>query len=202
MKPESQRIDTPCTACELHEHCYTVGMNPIGPNKAPLKIFLDCPPAQDDIRHKFGESNIAKFLHWMLKRNGLKEEDYQVAFTLKCTIPKKFLTKKAQKWESIEACTPFRIASLQNAKCVLAMGELSVMAFLDQPLKKVVHCIWPSQEIKGLSIAASYAAGYPLAEGKAAEAVQMARIMWLAAEKAGLKPFYNPDAGQFDFNIF
>lgn len=202
MKPESQRIVTKCTACVLHQHCYTVGMNPVGPPDTALRIFLDSPPKEDDMRHKFGASNISRFVRWMMLRNGLKEEDYQIAFTLKCAIPKNFLTKKENKQECVRACSKFRIASLQNAKVVLAMGELSVMAFLGKPLKKVVGCFWPSREISGLTIAASYAAGYPLAEGKAGESVSMARIMWMAAEKAGLKPYFNPDAGLFDYNIF
>lgn len=200
MNPSSQRIQTACTACELHEHCYTVGMNPIGPENAPLMVFLDCPPAEDDMRHKFGESHVAKFVRWMMNRNGLKEEEYRVAFTLKCSIPKKTITKKVQKYEVIDACTPHRIASLQNCKCALVMGELSVLAFLDQPLKKTVNCIWPSQEIKGLSVAVSYAPGYALQNPS--QSVGMARLMWLAAEKAGLKPYFNAEAGQFDYHIF
>lgn len=201
MNPNSQRIFTACTACELHEHAYSVGMKPVGRDDAPLKVFMDAPPKEDDMRHAFGQSNIAQFVTWMLARIGLKEEDYQIGFTLSCAIPKNFLTKKEQKLECIDACTKFRIANLQKTKCVLAMGELSALAFLNQPLKKVVHCIWPSGEVKGLKIAVSYAPGYPLTKEGAGESVAMARLMWYAAEAAGLKPFHNPKVGLFDFNI-
>lgn len=212
MNPVSQRIETECTACVLHEHCYTVGMNSIGPIEAPLKIFLDAPPKEDDQRHKFGESNIAKFVRWMMARNSLKEEDYQICFTLKCAIPKNFLTKKENKLECIDACAPHRIASLQNTKCVLAMGELSALAFLGLPLKKVVHCFWPMKTlpwfapalqahivVTGASVGVCYAPGYAIVDPS--EAVSMSRMMWMAGEKAGLKPAFNPKAGFFDFQV-
>lgn len=194
----NQVIQIPCKECHLHLTCQTVGMNSFGSDEAPLKIFVDCPSKEDDQRHVWGKSRQAEFLKWLCKRISLKEEDYQVSFTLKCHIPKKVLTKKIDKLECIEACTPFRLASLQNAKAILTMGELSCLAFTGMELKKRVNCDWKSVETPA-RIFTTYAVGYALE--KPAETVGISRMLWYASANAGLRPAVDSSVPQFDYEV-
>lgn len=202
-----QIIHTNCTKCVLHKTAYTVGIHGYGNPKAPLKIFMDMPHMVDDRTHEVGESKPFKLLQWLLKRLSLKKESYYVDFIIKCCPPKAF--QKWKKWEkqlSIEACTEHRIASLQGAKAIVAMGELSCLAFTFSDLKRKAEARWcPAEpEVKKIcrALYVCYSPGACIGEkGDAGVCVGISRILFRAATEAGLNPKVDLNVPVFDFEV-
>lgn len=196
-----QVIETKCTACFLCKTAYTVGMQgKVSERENKFKIFLDYPSQEDDMRHEFGESRTSRFLVWMMRRNSIDDRDYDVFYTVKCALPKKnSLPNNERKWEVIDACSPLRLANLQNPPyTIVTMGDISCLAFLRESMPKKIHCDWKSPEKLG-RVFVAYSPGYGLK--KPAESVAMSRQLWFAAEHAGLKPKLNRSIKMFDYEV-
>lgn len=195
-----QVIETECTACHLHESCHTVGMNgqyDSLDDESKFKIFLDYPSQEDDAKHRFGESRQARYLLWLLRRMSLKEEEYEIHYTLKCFVPKNVLKRNDQKWECIDACTKHRIANLQSPPyTIVTMGDISCLAFTGKSLKSQVSGFCRTEFGR---IYVSYAPGYGVTSPS--ETVGISRQLWIAAEHAKLKPKVNLSIKDFNFEV-
>lgn len=199
-----QQIETPCTKCFLHKKCYTVGMQGKVPEgeESRLKIFVDHPSQEDDMRHEFGEGRTSQFLVWLMRRLSIPDKAYEIRYTIKCAPPKNALPNNERKWECIDACSPLRFANLQNPPyTIITMGEISCMAFLHESIKKRVHCMWrsPESQLQRSKVFVAYAPGYGLKSP--AEAVSMSRLLWSACEAAGFHPKVNLKLKDFDFQV-
>lgn len=193
----NQRIQTPCTACLLHKTAHTVGMVGHSNPTARLKIFLDSPSTEDDMRHKFGESRQSRFLLWLIKRNSLPLDKIEISFTLKCFVPKNTLKKKEDKLTLIDACEPLRIASLQKGDTVLTMGELSCLAFTGDSLDKRINTDAKCGHFYRVFV--TYAPGFAIKSPS--ESVGISRMLWNASVHAGMKPKVDLKVQQYDYEV-
>lgn len=194
---KNQRIQTKCTACHLHKTAYTIGMLALPNPTAKLKIFLDYPSTEDDMRHKFGESRQSRFLLHLIKRNSLPLSDIDISYTLKCCVPKNRLKKKDDKFECIDACEPLRVANLQKGDTVLTMGEISCLAFTGDPLDRRINT--DSKCGHFYRIFVTYAPGYGTVSPS--ESVGISRMLWLASVNAGMKPKVDMSVTPFDYEV-
>lgn len=196
-----------CQNCHLSETCRTVGMQGYGDPKASLILFLDSPTFDDDHKGRFGFSDSTKLLSWLIQRAGLSlREGVRIEYTLRCAKPKRSLSTKAARAECIEACSEYRFATLQTLKpkAIVAMGAISCEAFLAgcaHGKKEGWH--WETREKSIASIVSrtwvTYSPGYAIE--KPAEVGRIYRVIFRAAEAAGLKPQFNPNVKPFPFEI-
>lgn len=199
----AQVLHLPCTRCELHARAYTVGMNPIVGASPKLAIFLDTPSKEEDMRHRLGFSRGLELVRWLLARNGISEGEVLISHVLRCHKPDKTGTKKFEKQAFIEACSTHRFALLQTyrPKALVAMGPIACEAFLHTEPKDRDGEKWKPVEPEVAAIVdkvwATYNPGYGIQDPT--ECVGLSRVLWRAAEDAGLKPYFNKDIKPFDF---
>lgn len=191
-----------CKRCQLCETANTIGLaGHIGSNPV-LAIFLDFPNWEEDKRHKFGYSRGTKLITWMLDRMSVGLDNVAIQFTLRCHKQDKQLSSKASRLAAIEGCSIHRFALLQKIKpkAIVAMGKISCEAFLDgaQHGDKEGTSWKPAEKQVTPRIWVSYAPGYALQSP--AESPGIYRVLWRAAEQAGLTPKTNLNIPVFDYD--
>lgn len=160
---------------------------------APLQIFVDAPSSQDDEFATYGSSRVSRLMLWMLEKCSLQPEEVGLNFTIRCCTTS--LKKKIEKEKSIEACAPYSDETVQNAKSLLGLGELSAKRLTGQSLDRVVY--QEHKKILHCPVYIGYSPGYLLQ--KVGETVDVVRMIWWAAKTAGLNPKVNTELADFDF---
>ena len=192
-----------CTACSLHQKAYTVGMSPLVGENPQIAIFLDYPSKEEDQRHRLGFSRGLELVRFLLARNGISEGEVLFSHVLRCYKPDKVLTKKWEKQEAIDACKKHRFALLQTyrPKAIVAMGPVACQAFLHTEPKDRDGEKWKPVEPEVAAIVDKVWATYNPGSGiqDPTECVGLSRVLWRAAEEAGLHPYFNRDVNPFDF---
>lgn len=196
-----------CTKCLLHKTAQTVGMDgPLQSSSVKLLIYVDCPTEEEDKKHKAGSSENIKMIRWLLERMSVQPEDVSIQFTLKCFKPKNALTKKEERLSAIQACSIHRMEDIkrQSPIAIVSMGSIGCEAFFggaqlktkegtksnphDKEIKTIVNQVWQAYS-------PAYATQSP------AESLRLYRVLFRAAEDAGLKPVHNPNVKPYEFNI-
>lgn len=197
-----------CVACSLHKTSLTVGMDgPLQSTSAKLLIYVDSPTEEEDKKHKAGSSKNIKMVRHLMDTMSLDPKDVSIQFTLKCFKPKHALTKKEERLQAIKACfehTSQQIRQLVSVKSIVTMGAASCEAFFggaqlktkegtksnphDKEIRAKVNQVW-------IAYAPAYADATP------AETLRLYRVMFRAAQQAGLNPVFNPNAKPYDYNL-
>lgn len=196
-----------CKLCELSEsaHPRSVCLKGEGTGIARLLIYMDTPTLVEDRRHRGFVSDGASLLHWMLNRMSVNLNHVYFDYILKCYPGKsKLYSKKAYRLNYIEACSFYRVATLQHIRpaAVIGMGSRCCEAFLgSEKVALYEGTDWTPMEplmrdyIDRIFI--TYSPAYALESP--AESVSIYRTLWAAAEKAGLKPRFNKYLKAFDY---
>jgi len=161
---------------------------------AALAIYLDTPGMMEDKRHRGFVSDAAEFVRHCLRRMGIDPASVWMDYSVKCYPARKMPGKKQDRFDVIWACSEYRIAMLQslpNLRSIVAMGALSNEVFTgsatiganagaeweprEQWLRELIEHVW-----------VSYSPGFVLE--KPSESGAIFRVLWKAAEEAGLNP--------------
>jgi uracil-DNA glycosylase family 4 len=170
-----------------------------------LLIYLDAPTLVDDRRHRPFVSEAASLLRWFCARMSLDMSKVYMDYILKCyPVGSKDYGKKPHRLSYIEACSVYRIATLQQLKpkAVIGMGSKCCEAFMgSDKVGNFEGTSWTPLEplmrnfVEKVFI--SYGPAYALENP--AETVSIYRTLWAAAEAAGLQPEFNKNLKQFDY---
>lgn len=185
--------DPSCEECELHKRAKSVCLPSQGPKNCKLAIYLDNPTFLDDKRGKSFVSENAEFVKFCLKRMSIDPATVYMDYIVKC-YPKKLPGQKADRMACVNACSKYRFASLQalkNLKAMVVLGSLGCETItmskeigtkagaewepLSSMMKKYIKHVW-----------VGYSPG--MLSEKPAEAGAIYRVIWKAAEEAGLNP--------------
>ena len=192
-----------CRRCQLSNYAKTVCLQGLGnTDTAQLAIFLDAPMFDDDMRGRPLQSEPGRFLLNMLARMSLTTEQVYIDYTVKCWSGKKMPSQKAERLQCIEACSYYRFATLQNMpqlRKILVMGRLSLEALNGaSEIGKFEGESWTPREPELKVYGEAWVTFSPayLTEKKA-EIPNVYRVIWKAAEEAGLTPRTNLEAPHF-----
>lgn len=194
----------PCKGCVLHTTAKTICIRPHIGNNPVLAIFFDSPNKEEDQRHKFGVGDAFKMVEWLLARMSISLDNVLISHVLRCHCGNKQLTKKAERSEALVACRTHRFDLLQTHQplAVVAMGRFACEAFTngaDVGKREGTHWSCTESEIKDVCsrVWVTYSPLY--ARESPTETVTLSRVLWRAAESAGLKPKTNLNVKPFDY---
>lgn len=163
-----------------------------------MAVFVDQPTWMDDMRNRPFVSSSGDLLKHFIARMGIHPDYVYLDYTVKCGAGKFIPKQKSDRLVCIEACSKYRFATLQmmpNLKSIVAMGRLSLEAFTgNSELARFEGMAWGASEPRvrdtGVDkIWVTYNPSYLLPpQGKPAETPEVYRVLWRAAEAAGLQP--------------
>ncbi len=180
-----------CTKCLLHKFARTNCFQPRGSSNPKLLIRLDYPYIDDD---KGGQSKATKLLLWMIKRMSLSLEQIAIDYILKCHKPKQQLKKKPERLEAIRQCKSNDNLSIKP-KAIVLMGSIACESKFPDQLKNREGAYWFDNPRVFVTYSPAYAIETP------SQIVGIYRMIWWAAEYAGLNPKFNPQIKPFNYDI-
>lgn len=194
-----------CADCCLASRVQSVCLPSIGDKNCKLAIFLDHPSTLDDRRGRSWVSDNARFVLYCLERMSVSVEEVFLDYIVKC-CPGKMPGKKADRMACVNACSQYRYAALKQLtklKAMVVLGALGSEAMTQEQhvgqragvewtptglfMKRYVDHVWV-----GLSPG--------VLKEKPSEAGAIYRVIFMAAEEAGLSPHVAKIA-PFDFQI-
>lgn len=196
-----------CTRCQLSSFANerSVCLKGRGSKDAALLILLSAPSVVDDRRHQSFVSDEADYLDNLMKRMSIDRSSYYLDYVLKC-YPKtcKAFGTKAHRQQMIEACSIYRIATLQfvKPKAVVLMGSTACEAVMgSEKVALFEGTDWIPREPKMREFVdkvwITYSAAYGLQDPT--ESVGIYRVLLNAAIDAGLSPRYDNKLIQYDY---
>lgn len=171
-----------------------------------LAIFLDSPNFMDDKRGRSFVSDNAEFVKWSLRRMTVDLEDVYLDYIVKC-YPGKMPGKKDDRMACVRACSQYRFAALQklpHIKAVVALGSLGCETFtMVKEVGKKAGADWePISPVMRQHIDRIWIGMSPgVLKEQPSEAGSIFRVIWMAAEEAGLKPVVNQDVKPYPFEV-
>lgn len=183
-----------CQRCVLSSHAHAVCLRGLGNrDTAQLAIFCDAPMWDDDMRRKPFVSRAGEILLNLLGRMSLTTEQVYLDYIVKCWSGKKMPKQKAERLQCVEACSFYRFATLQNMpnlKKIVGMGTLSLEALTgSSEMKHFEGESWTPREVELRQFGEvwiTYSPAY--LDEKPAEIPNVYRIIYTAAQQAGLDP--------------
>lgn len=201
-----QVIHKKCSLCKLHKSARTVCINGFGAENPKIIVFLDNPPIEEDRRHKSGISKYAKLVIWLFKRMSIDSSSFRIEYTLRCHAEEKDIKTQKDFKPKVDACSSHQLAILQkhSKAIVIGMGKLSCYALLGSDKHGDYEgmkwsMIRTSIKIKRwqqtwITYSPAYAFQTP------SETPRLYRVLFAAAEEAGLNPLFDPNVKPFDFD--
>ena len=187
--------DPNCQDCRLWRGAKNVCLPSRGPLEASLAIFLDSPSVVEDKRGRSFCGDNAEMLDFQLRRMGIDPRTVYVDYILKC-YAKKYPGKKHEKRECFDICSQYRFATLQdmpNLRTVCGLGTLACEALIgSKAIGDYAGSKWEPCEpamrklLNGDGVWIGYSPGYAI--HSPAEGGAVFRVLWKAAEEAGLNP--------------
>lgn len=146
---------------------------------APMAIVIDCP----------GDTLAEKLLMWLVYKLSLTGNDVWVEYTFKCPVLKQ---KKKELQGCHSTCWEAYPRSLEHCKSIVIAGSWSSSFVGGRQLKDMHGKKDPNSELWFV-----YSFKYLLMNP--AECLDTSRVMFRAAEEAGLQPKYNSSIANFIF---
>lgn len=205
----NELINHNCRRCELSSYVKTVFLQGLGdPDTAALAIFVDAPMWTDDRAARPFVSDGGQLLLNLLGRMSLPIESGKVYldYILKCGAGKKMPKQKCDRLKCIEACSFYRFATLQNMpnlKRIVGMGKITLEAMTGaSEMGEFVEESWTPREIELRQYTPHVWMTYSPAYGieKPAEIPSIYRVLFKAAEEAGLDPKPNLSYPHFNWD--
>lgn len=172
-----------CKACSLSSRS-TNCKRGFGNSAAPLLIYITSP----------GYKKAEDLIVWMILKMGLSEKDVYIDYILRCPAPSGSKTKTSSKKTRlpiIETCTKLW-PTFGRGQEVVTLGNIPYEAFSDR--SKVSG--YEGRYDKDNEVWCGYGLDYCLQNP--AEALRVWRLIYKAAEKAGLQPKHT-DITLFEF---
>lgn len=171
-----------CEACQLSKECGKLNAMPgWGNPEAKLVVMLDAP----------GDALAEKLLVWIFRKLSLTSEDVWVDYLSRCAIPKK-PAKKLMKHAYDKCWTAFPRLAVTNCEALVVCGQWCNELLIGGKMKNQV-----GRKNEETGIWAAYSMKYLLMNP--AECVVTWRVIFKAAEEAGLSPKMNMSEPMFDF---
>lgn len=195
-----------CEDCVLHKKAKHVCLPSIGTQDAVLAIYLDYPSFLDDRRGRSFVSDNGEFVKYCLKRMSVKLEDVYLDYIVKCA-PGKMPGKKEDRMACVRACSQYRFAALQklpHIKAIVGLGSLSCETFtMVKEVGKRAGADWePISPIMKQHVDHIWIGISPgVLKEQPAEAGSIFRVIWMAAEEAGLNPEVDESVKPYDFDV-
>lgn len=191
-----------CQLCSLHmtANPKSISLKGRGDKDATLLIFLDAPSLVEDRRSKSFVSDGAEYLDHLMALMSIPRNTYYLEYILKCyPKPCKDFGKKAPRQAMIEACSRYRIATLQfvKPKVIVCMGTTACEAVMgSSKIGEFEGTKWTPNEPLTREFVDKVWITYNPAYGleAPAEAVGIYRVLFTAAQEAGLNPVWNNKA--------
>lgn len=199
--------DDRCVDCELHRKAKHRCLPSWGtPDLCKLAIYLDHPSAVEDKRGRSFVSDNADFVQFCLRRMSVNIEEVYLDYILKC-YPIKLPGKKPDRMACVSACAQYRLASLEDLphlRAVVGLGSLACETFTGvkeiglkagvswEPISPIMRQLCPTIWI-------GYSPGS--VREKPSEAGAIYRVIFRAAEQAGLNPKPNLSIKPYEFVI-
>lgn len=189
-------FETPgCTDCWLGHKAQNSCLPSIGSGPScRLAIYLDHPNVVEDRQNKSWVGRNAEFVLWCLSRMGVELENVHLDYVVKCYPPNKLPGRKPERMSCVSMCSQYRnetLPELPNLKAIVMLGNLGCELITGSnqigawqgskwpPLGFIMKQIVPEVWI-------GYSPGFVLE--KPSEAGGLFRVLWRAAEEAGLNP--------------
>lgn len=198
--------DSSCTDCVLHRTAKHRCLPSQGSTSCTLAIFLDSPSYIDDKRGKSFVSDNAEFVKYCLRRMSVPIEMVYLDYIVKC-YPKKLPGQKADRMACVNACSQYRLASLQQLtrlKSLVVLGSLGCETFtFEKQIGLKAGADWEPVSPLVRKIVPRVWVGYSpgVLEKKPSEAGAIYRVIYVAAEEAGLHPQVNQSIKPYEFPI-
>ncbi len=171
-----------CTKCDLGSQCPKT-QNAVpgwGNPLAKLVIVLDCP----------GDHLAEKLLVWLCQKLSLTADDIWVDYTFKCPIESRLRKELHERYFST-CWNVFPRPEVQNNHTLVLMGNYSISLLAGAKTKDI------QGRKAGTGAWCCYSLNYLLMNP--AECVTTWRVLYKAAEEAGLKPRMDMKLGMFKF---
>lgn len=202
-----------CRLCDLHRSANkrSVCLKGSGGDHPKLMLFLDHPNIVEDKRGRGAVSEGVEFLRWCFRRMSIDRADVYIDYVLKC-YPSgnnkiiKEMKNKAKRQSFYEACSSYRIATLQllKPKAIVVLGAKSCEAFLGgDKLKDWEGTTWiPDEPFVREYIDEVWVSYSPFHALKSpGESVEIFRVLWHAAIDAGLNPKIDKTVKPHDYGF-
>lgn len=175
-----------CKLCALSSYSRN-NIKGYGNVNAPLVIYHGTPLQGEE----------EQLLLWMLLSMSLTEKDVYVDWILRCPEPRvkknSPISKKKDRLHCMKVCTTYHPCVHLLSQQIVAIGNIAFEAFSDH--SEVGKFQGRYHEEYG--VWATYSLAYALMS--AAESLDIFRVLWRAAEVAGLRPIRNKSIRPFEF---
>lgn len=171
-----------------------------------LAIFLDYPNTVDDRRGKGFLSQAGLFVDFCLQRMSISPSLVYLDYNVKC-YPGKLPGVKSERMGIVAACSQYRVAALQdmpNLAAVVMLGSLGCeITTGSKTVGGRAGAEWEPAGVYMKQLVRHVWIGYSpsMLSEKPSEAGSIFRVIWKAAEEAGLKPKVNLTIKPFEFDV-
>lgn len=185
--------DKDCTDCELHRYAKHRCLPSLGSSSCKLAIFLDHPSVVEDKRGRSWVGDNANFVNFCLKRMSIDPESVFRDYIVKC-YPVKLPGAKAERMACVAACSQYRFESLKelsSLKAMVVLGSLGCETITHhKTIGDKAGAEWQPVSLLMKQYISHVWIGYSpgLIKEKPSEAGSIYRVIWRAAEEAGLSP--------------
>lgn len=201
------QINPKCTACKLHEFASPKSVCLCGRNtevEKALVVFTDHPDYFADHSQAPYKLDVRNILDWMFQRMDVDPGMVAYEYTLRCYPQKSLPTTKAARAVCIEECAEYRFASIAKLKpkAIVALGQTSLEAFtgktrIGEYEGRKIHCWEPVVRDYCDNVWIGYSINYILVSPS--DTPRVFRVLYRAAEDAGLSPKLNPKIPPFQW---
>lgn len=194
-----------CNACKLGSVCdhRSRGLNGLRSNKRKkLVVFTDTPDYFANHAHAPYKLDVRKMLDWLFARMSVDPEDVAYEYTLRCFPAKELPSTKAGRAVCIEECALFRFRALDRIrpKAICVLGNVSLEAFTGRTKigdheGRTIPCWEPVVRDHCDHVWVGYGINYILVSPS--DTPRVFRVLYKAAEEAGLNPRLKPNVPPF-----
>lgn len=207
MPSNKNQIRSDCKLCPLHQYAKNSSVCLRGRihedrSKTRLVIFSDYPDYFADNASKPFALETGRILDWFLDRMSVDRTRVAYEYTLRCYPAKKLPTTKAGRAALVEECSTYRFATIARLRprSIVGLGQTTLEAFTGHTRigdwqGRAVPCWEGVVRDHADKIWIGYSLNYILAYPSDTPAVF--RVIYRAAEEAGLKPKLNPNVPPF-----
>lgn len=197
-----------CEDCELSKHAHHRCLESEGNTDCKLAIFLDNPGIIEDRRGLSFVSDGALFVKYCLDRMSVPRDEVYLDYIVKCYPNKgKLPGKKGDRMSCVAACSQYRYFALEQLTQLRALVVLGSLGCETMTQHKTIGdragAEWEPISLVMRRHVEHVWVGYSpgLLKEKPAEAGAIFRVIWKAAEEAGLEPQVNLKLKPYEFNL-
>lgn len=196
-----------CTRCKMSELCdhRSRGLNGIRSDRhRRLVVFTDYPDYFADHAHAPYKLDSRKMLDWLFERMSVDPNQVAYEYTLRCYPGRELPSTKAARAACIEECAEYRFHALARIrpKAIAILGQVSLEAFTGRTKigdnnDRALPCWEPIVRDYCDHVWASYSLQSILGPHPPSDTPKVFRVLYRAAEEAGLNPELNPTVPPF-----